>query len=89
MSEFLPKAKTREAQSGKTALTERKVAEFVKAGLPEGKASAILWSGVLKGFGLRLASISSRMMAMSITLGVSDPSGSARHWSRTAKNAFH
>ena len=35
-------------------LTERKVAEFVKAGLPEGKASAILWSGAVKGFGLRL-----------------------------------
>ena len=35
-------------------LTERKVAEFVKAGLPEGKASAILWSSAVKGFGLRL-----------------------------------
>ena len=35
-------------------LTERKVAEFVKAGLPEGKASAILWSGAVNGFGLRL-----------------------------------
>jgi integrase len=49
MSEFLP-----EARSGKAVLTERKVSEFIKAGLPEGKASAILWSGALKGFGLRL-----------------------------------
>jgi integrase len=49
MSEFLFSAR-----SGKNALTERKVAEFVKAGLPEGKASAILWSSAVKGFGLRL-----------------------------------
>jgi hypothetical protein len=35
-------------------LTEAKVAKFVKNGLPDGKASAILWAAAPKGFGLRL-----------------------------------
>jgi integrase len=36
------------------ALTEAKVARFVKAGLAEGKTSTILWADAPKGFGLRL-----------------------------------
>jgi integrase len=35
-------------------LTEAKVARFVKAGLPEGRTSDVLWAAAPKGLGLRL-----------------------------------
>jgi integrase len=35
-------------------LTEAKVAQFLKAGLPEGKTEAMLWDGAVSGLGLRM-----------------------------------
>ena len=35
-------------------LTEAKVAQFLKAGLPEGRSEAMLWDGAVSGLGLRV-----------------------------------